>query len=684
MFKSTRFQIVLLSATASVLSCSMAGAQPKLAPQPPRQLASVAPAPARSSPLLTAITLADIGFGNGLRFANLGGRREVFVPLPQGADATADELVLVLDDVSAHEARRNLAVMVNDRVVSAISLDGHSMARAVRVPLAKTKAKDGFLKLTFVYSGAATQDRCIDVRAIGDGLVIRPESALEVDVGPTAALDVTTTVALMPREVSILLPGRRLSSAEIAAALTVARSLAVSGRRATFVQGAAPPELSKAGETRHWIRGLVIVGQIDDAVGLIDAPLAVLAGPVQTLGTIAAVRVGGMPALLVSDVAAARAAGLLASTSLAATRGLPAATVGDSGAPQLPTDRVSFDQLGVPPVEADVFGRADLELALNTRDLPAGRQPERLLLDLMIAPDGDGDRAVISAYVNEQLLGSKLAAIGDTTHMDLELPSGLVGTSLNVRALVQRRSALGDCRFEPQGYPARILGSSGLVLAAANARASDFSDLAAHWMDGVEILLPEATADRPLSVIGSVAEFLNAISPVRSKISVSLVPANKTPTPSAPFLAVGDVAPLGVAPRVRFDRGRVAVADLSGRTLLDLGGFAAGAVAQVVTAGELPGIWIKSLASDGSLQTPSDLRLDHGDVAFLDRTGVALAMSTERDTLVKISYPEQVSWLTIADRFRPWIIGGLWLMGTVMFLFGLQRLLHRRQEAVGE
>ena len=40
-------------------------------------------------------------------------------------------------------------------------------------------------------------------------------------------------------------------------------------------------------------------------------------------------------------------------------------------------------------------------------------------------------------------------------------------------------------------------------------------------------------------------------------------------------------------------------------------------------------------------------------------------MSTERDTLVRISYPDQVSWLTVAERFRAWIIGGLWLLATV-------------------
>jgi hypothetical protein len=53
-------------------------------------------------------------------------------------------------------------------------------------------------------------------------------------------------------------------------------------------------------------------------------------------------------------------------------------------------------------------------------------------------------------------------------------------------------------------------------------------------------------------------------------------------------------------------------------------------------------------------------------------------MSTVRDTLVKISYPDQVSWLTVADRFRSWIIGGLWLLGTAALLLMLQRLLRRR------
>lgn len=67
---------------------------------------------------------------------------------------------------------------------------------------------------------------------------------------------------------------------------------------------------------------------------------------------------------------------------------------------------------------------------------------------------------------------------------------------------------------------------------------------------------------------------------------------------------IGDEAPSGAVPNARFDRGRVIVVDRADRTLLDLGGFTTGAVAQVVTAGVHPGLWIKPLAADGALPTP--------------------------------------------------------------------------------
>ena len=50
----------------------------------------------RPRPCITKIALADIGFKDGIRLANLGARREIFVPLPQGTDLKLTELTLDL------------------------------------------------------------------------------------------------------------------------------------------------------------------------------------------------------------------------------------------------------------------------------------------------------------------------------------------------------------------------------------------------------------------------------------------------------------------------------------------------------------------------------------------------------------------------------------------------------------
>jgi hypothetical protein len=673
---------------------SIRGEPPRALPQvrrPPPVTAAIAPDPRVAVPevslksLVVGVMLADVGYSNGFRLSNLGGRRDVYIPVPQGIELNLAELVLVFDDVSAHEARRSLEILVNDRSVSAVALDGKSTGRTVRVALANAAARDGFLKLSFLYSGAATQDRCIDVRYVGDSLTVRPESAVELEVGISGAPNITATAALMPQDVTILLSNPQLPAADIAAALTLARSLAVTGRKVTFYHGVASlPELVKREDRRRWTRGLIVVGSLDRMAGRIDAPVATLASTAGTApidNTLAAARIGGVPVLLVTDAASARAGRLLGNPSLAALRDTPAASIGKVTSPKGPTDRVSFDELGLVPAQAEVFGRADLSIAIAGRALPSGTRPSRLVLDVMVAPDGAGEKAVVSAFVNERLLASTVAAIGEPTRLDFPLPDGLVGTVANIRATVQRRSAQGDCRFEPQGYPAEILGSSSVILSPAGSVAEDFSDLATLWANGIEVLIPAATAMRPLTVVSLLGDVLNALSKESAPINVKYIDG-AAPAPTAPFLVVSNVPPAGATQRVRFDRGRVVIADRAGRTRLDIGGIATGAVAQIVTSGAQPGLWIKPLSSDGALPISPAVFLDRGDVAFLDKTGVALAMSTERDTLLRISYPEQGSWLTFFERFRSWIVGGVWALITIVVLFALQRMYRRRRPVV--
>ena len=103
-----------------------------------------------------------------------------------------------------------------------------------------------------------------------------------------------------------------------------------------------------------------------------------------------------------------------------------------------------------------------------------------------------------------------------------------------------------------------------------------------------------------------------------------------------------------------------------------------------MTSNSFSGLWIKPLSADGSLPLSPTIGLDRGDVAFLDKTGVALALSTERDTLLRVSYVEQESWLANLDRFRSAIIAGIWVLLTLALLFALQRIYRRRHAAADE
>ncbi len=304
----------------------------------PRQTAAVNPdlrtvapeAPIKS--LLVDAALGDVGYANGFRLSNLGGRREVYIPIPQGVELSLAEFVLVLDDVSAHDSRRSLEVLVNDRSLSAIALDGKSTGRIVRIPLAGVTPREGFLKLSFLYSGAATQDRCIDVRYVGDSLTVRPESAIQFEIGIAGAPNITATAAMMPQNVAILLSSPQPSPADIATALTLARSLSVNGRRVTFHHGIdALPQLIQREDKRRWTRGLIVVGAFDRVAPSLDAPAATLAsanGPLPVDNMLAAARIGGVPLLLVTDAASARAGRLLGNPALAALRDTQSGSVG--------------------------------------------------------------------------------------------------------------------------------------------------------------------------------------------------------------------------------------------------------------------------------------------------------------------------------------------------------------------
>jgi hypothetical protein len=300
-------------------------------------------------------------------------------------------------------------------------------------------------------------------------------------------------------------------------------------------------ELAKRDEAGRWTRGIVLVGPLADAIGVIDSPVAKVAGdlPVVRHACRRSDRRLAGPGGLRHDVV--RAGRLFASPLRAATRGIASATVGEAAPADLPTDRVTFEQLAVAPAQAEVFGRADLTPSSTF----AGCRPERVRRGFCSTswwrPTAPARRRS-SAFSSTSACSAARSRRPASDASRSALPDGLVGTIANVRAIVQRDSAQGDCRFEPQGYPAQILGSSALVLASADGAAHDFSDLTPRFAHGLELLLPASAADQPNLVLGLVAEVVNQLSPDVAPLSQFHPPAVRRRR-TARFIAVSDRRP---------------------------------------------------------------------------------------------------------------------------------------------
>jgi len=139
--------------------------------------------------------------------------------IAEGKEVTSSELVLVLDDISAHEARRNLEVLVNDRVRLQFALDGKALAHDSH-SLVKPKGGPQAVVPVFRSSNADAASTSATSRQ----LTVRPETTIEIDVGSAIALT-SHTVALMPRRRRDRIGQPPAAPSDIVTALTVARTL---------------------------------------------------------------------------------------------------------------------------------------------------------------------------------------------------------------------------------------------------------------------------------------------------------------------------------------------------------------------------------------------------------------------------------------------------------------------------
>lgn len=623
-------------------------------------VAAAAPAMLHAAPMPAGVErhlgLAELGYPEGLLVEGLGATRDLFLPLPDVTAIESARLVLRLESHSLFPGRRGVEVLANGRPVLTRALaDDTAQAGAEIVLTAEDLARgNGFLRLTIRSIGAMTDWRCVDLRLAGERLVLLPSSRLELRLAGGAELRPGALFRLLPRDVTVVTRAGPLSAEEAAAALTAAQAIATSGRRVSFA-ARVPAE-----EDGVWRRGAVLVGAADgrDGDGQIDTALA-----------------GGRPALVVRGARPDLAARLLVEPWREAA--VPGTEVGAAAAEAPPRQAsIPLTTLRGSLAAAEVIDRGSWSVDFAARDLPPGQRPARIALDIAAAPDLTGERPVVSVFVNDVLIGGEPLGADGPTRMVLPIPAGLSALDNQIRIVAQRRPRGGNCETLPAPLPVQILPSSRLELSPAPAVA-DFHEQATRFHDAATILTDIAPDQTRLALM-----FALLRTQVRTGAALT-VQTGQRPPDGQSFLAFTDAPPEGIRPPpIRFDRGRLRFDGRDGRVLFDISGAPESLVAQLVTGpGGGTGIWVRPPSDPAAV--PATLALDRGNVAFADGRGILLAWATGRDRLVEVNYLDHQSLWASVDRYRPWLVGAVWLgvTATAGAGFSLSRARRRRRAA---
>jgi hypothetical protein len=126
-----------------------------------------------------------------------------------------------------------------------------------------------------------------------------------------------------------------------------------------------------------------------------------------------------------------------------------------------------------------------------------GQLSEAALLKLFVAPDWSGERPIMTAYLNEQIVAALRLKIGEND-VSVPLPESMLRFSNTLRVAIERAGRPQYCAATDLGQAAQLLPGSGLVLGQHTG--SGFLRAASGFARKGEIALPPGAAD--LSVVG--------------------------------------------------------------------------------------------------------------------------------------------------------------------------------------
>jgi hypothetical protein len=665
-FRARRVRLLALVTSLLALAIDTATAQPRAA----------GAAPVFSLPAYTT-DLIELGFAQGVALRGTVDEQSVFFPVPQGLVVDAGELRLDFAAVIPGYRHASLALSINERPVAARRLlDAEPGSGGFAVSLAPGDLAQPFIKVTAKLKGVVGDDRCFDDRAAAGHVWLKPGSGVTFTFPPGQRLTLHAAWTMLPRDVEILLlPGGDIART-LETALAIGLRLDRRGRQVSYRMFDEHDEPS--GD-----RPSIIVGPASTLAAAASGPGSPLA---RRLGIAQRVELApGNAALASSDE---RPVLLVAATSrgdlarfLAGQFG-PIALGATLAVEQLsePGDahhRLVFERLGVPTQERAVVERGVWDVGFAMTQLPLGRVPTAIAIDLAVTPPIGQQPNLLFAYANDTLVHTtRLRDHGAPQRVTIPLPDRIARLNNTLRIMVQREAISTACGSARAAVPAQLLGSSFISTRAQNGPPGGFAELALALDKRTEIAISAAAAAQPRRTLALLTAIGRSLMRDDAPGSLRILAPGESFAPSAPFLLVGAAEGRELKAPVRIDRGRVRIVGSGDRTVLDLSAAHELRVVQLATNGTHHGLWV--IDEDPARPAPARLDLDRGNVSFIDAKRTLMSMHSRDDQILSIVTDSDVAWFEYLGGLRYYLLGAAWLGLTVLVVGVLRHLFRQR------
>lgn len=260
------------------------------------------------------------------------------------------------------------------------------------------------------------------------------------------------------------------------------------------------------------------------------------------------------------------------------------------------------------------------ELPFHAKDLPEGKRPDSVQLNILAANRNADSAAVVSVFMNDYLLtAQKLNTDGEVTLVSASVPLYSLKAS-NMITVQVSGPAQKNCT-SPQATPVQILPSSHVGLTGAGT-AMEFFSLIPALTHNSEVIVPQAYLLHPETTLATVSKVLQSLQ--MSAGNYHLRVENGSEFSAKEKFVSFEVAPKKLNSLIETGLDKLIIRDKTGAVVFNSEGLGSLSVAQLI---EGKGILVSRVGrGEKNLEIPFELSA--GNLAVMDSQGVKLVLNT--------------------------------------------------------